>query len=230
MEIQLEDRPLQDKWPQRCLECAKTTAPTVHDGCKVCQDLEFQEEVFCSLNRAVQEPNSFDCHAFRPRLEIVGPQVSKEPEPAKTLRIGTRRRHFERLLRSDRSEYQKALALQRLERNPGGVFLELKYHIAWNVIRRRKAFPRPAEVFDYVHHVFSNYAGLVGGFVTLLYLAPDHLHVCLNSDGERSVEQTVVEMKRLSEKDLRGSLPGINVNWEKDIGLWDTAYFVESMR
>lgn len=37
-------------------------------------------------------------------------------------------------------KYKKALALQKLERDSDGVYVELKYHFVWNIINRRPVF------------------------------------------------------------------------------------------
>ncbi len=79
---------------------------------------------------------------------------------------------FQKLLDSDKIKYQRALALQRLSREPDSVFIELKYHSAWNVIYRKPVFAHPANIFDYVSDTFLKCSEIVGGFVDLLWLAP----------------------------------------------------------
>ena len=49
-------------------------------------------------------------------------------------------------LNLDKIRYERALALQRLNRDPEDVFVLLKYHIAWNVLQRKPLFS-PAKNF-----------------------------------------------------------------------------------
>ncbi len=136
---------------------------------------------------------------------------------------------LEALLNSDRLKYQRALAVQRLERDPDAVYTELKYHLAWNVAARRPIFIDSADAFDAIHNAFFTCGARVGGFAGLLWLAPDHIHVYVESDGEKSVEEIARYMKRISAEVLREA-PGKPTSLRKAaLRIWDKAYFSETL-
>lgn len=67
------------------------------------------------------------------------------------------------------------------------------------------------------------------GFANILYLAPDHVHVYVESDGERSVEETANDIKRFSEKTIVTKNPSLRDKLGASIDIWDEAYFVETV-
>ena len=69
---------------------------------------------------------------------------------------------------------------------------------------------------------------LVGGFVSLLWLAPDHVHLYVNSDGERSVETMAQEIKQYSNKAILSGFSDIKERLN-GIDLWDMSYFVQTI-
>lgn len=65
--------------------------------------------------------------------------------------------------------------------------------------------------------------------MSLLWLAPDHIHVHVDSDGERSVETMVQDIKRFSENAILARFVDIKGKLDKKIGIWDAAYFSETI-
>ena len=183
--------------PAKCIECNKSTVSRPHGKCRFCNKLEFEESVLCDLNRSVQEKSDFECYAFQPILKLVGPSKNKVPGiktgSTKEIKI----KPFLGLLQSDKIKYERALALQKLARDPDGVYVRLKYHLSWNVSRRRVVFNPVNEFIDFVHGTFLKCSELTGGFVDLLYLSPDHVHVYVESDGALSIEEMLRDMKRV---------------------------------
>jgi REP element-mobilizing transposase RayT len=216
--------------PAKCQGCAKLAVPAIiHSRCDFCLELEFHEAVLCHLNRCIQDLSGFRCHAFQPILKIASPsgnRVRDLPDGPKDLR---QRRSFLKLLRSEKIKYERALALQKLERDPDGVFMELKYHFVWNVIHRRAVFSSANDIFDYVHDTFSGCNELVGGFVSLLWLGPDHVHLYVESDGENSVERMVQEIKRFSKSAIVAEFVDIKEKLAGGNEIWDIAYFAETV-
>ena len=70
---------------------------------------------------------------------------------------------------------------------------------------------------------------MVRGFAYLLYLAPDHVHVYVSSDGELSIEEMVHGMKRLSNKTIMDTFPLLREKLGGSSEIWDEAYFVETI-
>jgi len=201
----------------------------IHGKCSFCQDLEFQEKVLCHLNRCVQNPAVFECYAFQPALKLVGSSDKEIPSSPNGVKDNSPQNGFQKLLDSDKIKYQRALALQRLGRDPDSVFVDLKYHFAWNVIYRKPVFARPANIFDFVSDTFLSCSEMVGGFVSLLWLAPDHLHLYVESDGKNSVETIAQEMKRVSAAAILAEFGDLKASLHAQKDLWDKAYFVETI-
>lgn len=214
--------------PERCQACAKLAAPVIHDTCNFCIELDFNDAVLCDLNRSTQDPSRFECHAFKPLLKL----ASRSGDRVADLRGGSeehsKRQSSLQGFQSDKIKYERALALQRLAHDPNGLFLELKYHLAWNVIHRRSVFSPANEFFDFVGNTFFGCSDLAGGLVSLLWLAPDHVHLYVESDGERSVEEVIVEIKRNSSNAMMSKLGNIKESLAPRTELWDQAYFVET--
>ena len=115
--------------PEKCQECAKSVGSTICDKCNFCRDLEFHEEILCHLNLCVQNPVNLRCHSFQPKLKLASPSVKRVPYVSSRPTNNLQKKSFQKLLRSDKIKYEKALALQKLGRDPNGVFMEFKYHL-----------------------------------------------------------------------------------------------------
>lgn len=216
--------------PTKCQECAKSAISIIHNKCNFCRDLEFSEEVLCYLNRCIQDPADFKCYAFRPILKLAGSSGKKAPGSAGGSKGLFRKKSFLKLLRSEKIKYKKALALQKLERNPDEVILELKYHFAWNVIHRKSVFSPNEDIFYFVRDTFWGCGELVGGFVHLLWLAPDHVHLYVESStAEKSAETMIEEIKRYSNKALLERFVDLKEKIDKGNEVWDAAYFTETV-
>jgi REP element-mobilizing transposase RayT len=204
----------------------ESSKPFIHGRCSFCQDLSFQEKVLCDLNRSIQNPTFFECHAFQPLLKLVASSGQETgPEP----KVQSAEITLEKLLDSDKIKYQRALALQKLARNPDDVMLDIKYHFAWNVIERRPAFAEPAPTIDFISNAITICSVAVGGVTGLLWLAPDHIHLYVESDGEVSLDNMAQRLKRLSEAQILERFPDLIAAPEVETGLWDEAYFVETI-
>ena len=196
----------------------------VHDRCDFCVDLAFDEGNLCDLTRSVQDSDKFGCYAFRP--------VSRQRPPIKSVENmphdRKRRITFDdnALLSSDRFKYQQALAVQRIRNDPDSVNVDLKYHVAWNVARRRPVFSQPADARCLIDNAFSVCGEQIGGIASVLWLAPDHVHVYMESDGEKSIETIVKVLKRVSFQALRAS--DVSSSGKGRI-VWEKAYFAETI-
>ena len=222
----MEENSVDEDLPARCQECAKSVRTFIHEGCSTCQKVSFEEDVLCYLNRSVQDPDSFECHAFQsgPRLSIVsrrGGRPESKDQPAEAA--------LDETLNSDKLKYRRALALQKLARDPDALMIYVQYHLAWNVAGRRPAFSEPATMLDFVIDTIAGCSDVVGGVAYLLWLAPDHIHVHVESDGEVSPDSMAKEIKRLSEAAILERFPDLVASSEAGQRLWDEAYFVETI-
>jgi REP element-mobilizing transposase RayT len=220
----IENMPTSIEIPKKCHECRKYSRPIVHVQCTFCQTLAFQERILCDLNRRVQHPENFECFAFTPTLKLVG--SSKQDELCAS---NGSTEPFQNLFESDRFKYQRALAVQKMKHYPDAVFIDIRYHLAWNVVHRRSSFPDLQNALKMVNDAFFDSSLSVGSFVSLLWLAPDHVHVYLESDGEKPVETLAQEIKRLSESSILVKTSELALNAAAGNDLWDKAYFAETI-
>ena len=215
--------------PEKCFSCANNTASAVHKKCRLCQDLRFSESLLCHLNRTVQTIDKFFCHAFRQKLINVNKPMAEKPDieisPADSFRADK----IKNLLESDKAKYKKALAVQRITRDPDGVYLELKYHFAWNVMCRRAVFEKSVDCFDFISDLFLKCGDMVGGYAQLLWLAPDHVHIYVVTDGRDSVETVIRKLKQYSDKAIIDHFPEAAKKLNPKNRLWDKAYFSETI-
>jgi len=215
--------------PQRCQECYKLVVSSIHKKCKFCQKFEFKEHVLCHLNRCIQKPSEFKCHAFQPLLKLADSSDAKDQEfnahPQESLRTES----IKKFLQSDKIKYQRALALQKLSDDPNGEFIDIKYHFAWNAIYRKPIFRKNTNIFDLIYDTFYRSGETIGELVKLLWLAPDHIHLYVETDGERSVEEIVTEVKRVSQEIMFKEYSTITEEFQLDNDIWDEAYFAETI-
>ena len=213
--------------PSKCKECSKLDSFRFHKKCDICQRLEIEEELFCDLNRAVQDQKSFKCSTFEPRLKVVNsktkPEVSADQQAKERIRD-----QYINLFNSDKIKYQRALALQKLERDPDTIFIQLKYHFAWNVRNRKPVFRSDDKIVEAAYKLFDESSEVVNDFVSLISLAPDHVHVLVESNGELSVEELVNRIKEFTNKGLNRECPELKESFE-NYSIWDGAYFVETI-
>jgi putative transposase len=213
--------------PQRCEECYKYVVSGIHKECKFCQEIEFNEEILCHLNRCIQEPAEFKCHAFKPSLKLVSGARCQKSGVHHGKRLKTD--HIREFLQSDRIKYKRALAVQKLKDDPNGIFVDIKYHFAWNSIHRKPISNKYAEASDLIYDAFFRCSESIGELVSLLWLTPDHVHLYVETDGERSVEWIVKEVKRVSQKIITTEHPIIVENSQLKDNIWDEAYFAETI-
>ena len=218
-----------NKLPPKCRECARSKVSHSHQKCHFCGDLEFEESVLCDLNRCIQEEADFMCHAFQPILKLVSTSENKKEEQHDLSPIRNKKESYLRLLDSDKIKYERALALQKLGRDPDGVYVQLKYRFVWNVSFRSPVFSPADDFIGFVSDIFFRSSEPAGGFVDLLYLASDHVHLYVESDGELSVEEMVHKIKRFSSNAILEEFPSVSAKLGCDTEIWDEAYFVETV-
>lgn len=195
----------------------------------MCVELEFREAILCDLNRCVQDEAHFRCHAFRHALRLVGAPEKEVFGHDGGSAVAPKKGFSKELFNSDKVKYERALALQKLRRDPETIIVQLKYHFVWNVSHRMPVFVPANDFVSFVHDAFLGCSHAAGGFVRLVYLAADHVHVYMESDGERSVEDMVFDIKKVSSKTILEQFSSLGDMLGEGVGLWDHAYFVETV-
>ena len=104
----LTERSSHHDHPKKCQGCSKSIRPSFHERCDFCQDLRIREDVFCDLNRSVQDPTLFDCHAFQHGLKLVAPS-GREPPPKPGKQPSAM--SLAKALDSDKFKYRRALSV-----------------------------------------------------------------------------------------------------------------------
>ena len=221
--------PLSNEIPNKCLECRKYSRPTIHSKCDFCQDLELHEELLCDLNRQVQNIQDFSCYAFTPSLKLVTSSAQKTTKFPTDPNDIFPQKSLQQILASDNLKYQMALAAQKLGNDPDAIVMNIKYHFVWNVIHRRTIFSNPAASVERVSEVFLDCSEVVDSFVRLLWLAPDHVHIYVESDGDKSVDTLAQELKKISASSIAVKDIGLMTSSDASFNLWDKAYFVETL-
>ena len=212
-------------YPEPCRKFAVPVRKSIQRGCYFCVDLAFDEGILCDLTRSVQDCDKFACYAFepvlRPRLSSVE-RVEDLPNDQKPwITFGD-----EALFSPDRFKFRHALAVQGVRSDPDSINVDLKYHLAWNAARRKAVFSPPADARRLIDNPFSTCGKPIGGIAGVLWLAPDHVHVYVESDGEKSIETIMKVLKRVSSQALRAS----NVSSSgKGRIKWEKAYFAQTI-
>ena len=221
--------PSSNKLPAKCTECYKSTVSCLHRKCLFCNEIEFEELILCDLNRSVQDTTDFQCHAFQPILKLVDPSIPNGSEYDTSPTKEIQKISLVERLKSDKIKYERALALQRLGRDPDGIYVQLKYHFAWSISHRIAAFSPAEEFFGFIYDSLFRCSDLVDGFVKLLSLAPDHIHVYVESDGDLSAEEIAHRIKRFSNDAILKEFPHLGDTFNGGAKIWDEAYFVETI-
>ena len=209
--------------PDKCRSCSKTSREDIFSDCRLCHDLSFPEHILCDLNRSIQSSGSeFVCHAFQPLLKL----VSSEKTPSPVLAGNNQQQDP---LVSDKTKYTIALHLQKMGKDPDLVYALLKYHIVWNVFYREKMFSEPSDSRTSIFTIFDQSIKQNESSMSLpLLIAPDHVHVYVETNGKISIDQIIWQIKKATEQKLIGILRDLNIKDSKS-QLWDDAYFVETI-
>jgi len=217
-------------FPVRCQQCGKSQGSPIPNNCRLCADLNFSETILCELNRSVQQGgDTFKCDAFRPPMSVITAAGEATPGKLASSRGETVLARQLKKLHADKLQYRRALALQQLARDPDAAIIELKFHYAWNTSDRRPLFADSANYVDWLSEILLSASMPSVLCAGLLWLAPDHIHVYCESDGQDSPENIVDGLKHLLEQGVSARFSD-NAKALAAIGrLWDDGYFVETI-
>ena len=178
-----------NEYPTRCRDCFKLNTLKTHRFCKFCEDTSLSETILCELNRSIQhDMMKFQCHAFQAMLKDIKAVSSKQVKPEDI--EAQRKKTIQGMMQSDKSKYKNALALQKLNRAPDAVILDLQYHLVWTVVNRKPLFKSEKDI-EKGQAVFRQCAEENGGFFRLIQIAPDHVHLILESDGKKPIDTVI---------------------------------------
>ncbi len=219
--------------PEKCQRCAKSKRTKVRTECRICADTDFERTVLCELHRSVeQEACEFTCHAFTPVLSVVGTDDAEtSPEATQDRRENPLAMQLavSKLWNSDKIKYQTALALQKMDQDPDAIIVELKYHFAWSVQGRRGIFLDLDKYSGFIAEILANLTMPSVRRAGLLWLAPDHVHVFCDSDGEKSVEDTALGLKQMLARGLMEKCPEVAGEFVGEGEIWEDSYYAETL-
>ena len=219
--------------PVKCQQCVKSKRTKVRIECRICADTDFERTVLCELHRSVQqEADEFECHAFTPVLSVAGGKdVEESPEAVQDLRENPLATQLavSKLMNSDKIKYQTALALQKLTKDPDAIIIELKFHFAWSVQGRRGIFLDLDKYSGIMSEILATAAMPSVRRASLLWLAPDHVHVFCDSDGEKSVEDTASGLKQILTRGIIEKCPEVVHESMGEGEIWEDSYFAETL-
>jgi REP element-mobilizing transposase RayT len=116
-----------------------------------------------------------------------------------------------------------------LAQDPDEIIANLKFHLVWNTSHRRSVFTPPKTYFENLFDLFLGFGELVGGMAALMWLAPEQVHIYVESDGEKSIEAIVKKLKSSSSQAIQKKFPDLQPRLGIGDGLWDKAYFLETI-
>jgi REP element-mobilizing transposase RayT len=94
---------------------------------------------------------------------------------------------------------------------------------------RKPLFKNPEDDINNIQDAFSTFGGLAGDVVSVLWLAPDHMHLYVESDGEKSIDAVIRKLKRVSEAAINKNRSKRESFHKADRMTWDNVYFVETI-
>jgi putative transposase len=126
---------------------------------------------------------------------------------------------------SQKEKWFKAYAVQQLQMNPDLIYANLRYHVVFSTVQRTKLFPhqdfeRIDNIFHQAEFPFENTN------VHLLYLAPDHMHLYIDSSPDYSLDEIVNAVMEFSEREIVAQFSGLQ---KSSNSLWERAYFLEGI-
>jgi len=165
----------------------------------------------------IRDKDSFDCHAFRPKLSVVN---RDDTEQSQTEEAGENTESM-----SQREKWFKAYAVQQLEMNPDLIYANLRYHVVFSTVQRTKLFShqdfaRIDEIFHLAKFPFENTN------VHLLCLAPDHIHLYVDSSPDYSLDKIIDVVMESSEQEIAIQFSELQ---KSSNSLWERAYFLEGI-
>jgi REP element-mobilizing transposase RayT len=113
--------------------------------------------------------------------------------------------------------------------DPDEIIVNLKYHLLWNAAHRRPVFTPPKSYFENVFDLFLGFGELVGGLPALMWLAPDHVHIYVETDGEKSLEAITKKLKAASSKAILEQFRNIKEKLPNGGRLWDKVDFHDNL-
>ncbi|MFH1217323.1 MAG: transposase [Pseudomonadota bacterium] len=211
--------------PVRCTRCLSLPGNHPCNGCQVCRDQAMAESFLCGIARRATGSAAFVCEAFRPHLSIVG-----KSGPRAAIEIcQDKETYFNDVVKLIGSGPCAGKGCTRPscqggERKEGAD----RFHVVWVVHQRKPLFADSSRFVSFLHDVFLSCGNLMAGKVLLLWLAPDHLHLYIESSPRENVEDLVEDLQGLVQDTLLQEFADLRRLYEKK-QIWEREFFVEQI-
>jgi REP element-mobilizing transposase RayT len=215
--------------PERCNKCGVLKKKLPYKNCLVCNDLGVQESMLCELNRNPDNSGKFACYSFLPLLRLMGSTKGKTSE--KLPIVQEKEYYFEEVLKlhGDPCQGKKGSGCNCMHDSPGLNHANLKFHILITVDKRRKIFKNSDPFVGSICNILADCDDLAGGRAYLVWLAPEHIHLYLETNGDKSIDVIVSQLKQAVSDALKEQYQELADLFPSGALLWSNSYFVETI-
>jgi putative transposase len=202
-------------FPKLCLNCFKYSNETFLLTCESCEKFLFPEKIICDVTRLNIGHDSFECNAFKPKLSL--------SQKVKKVEIDSIQEFSKN--KSQRAKWIASYILQQHKLNPDQIQFKLKYHSVFITKSRTSLFSNMyfqsfSEIFDRAAKSFP------GTDIDIMWLAPDHLHLYLDSTPDYAIDEIIQSVIKKSEFEIFNRFPDLQKETKK---VWKREYFVETV-
>lgn len=212
--------------PARCTRCLSLAGNHPCNGCQVCRDQAMGESFLCMIARQSTGAAPFACEAFRPNLSIVG-----KSGPRAAIEVcQDKETYFNDVVRLVSSGPCGGKGCTRPSCHGGEAARgEVdRFHVVWVVHQRKPLFADSSRFVSFLHDVFLSCGHLMSGKVLLLWLAPDHLHLYIESSPRENVNDLVDDLQGLIHDTLLQEFDDLRKLYGKK-QIWEHEFFVEQI-
>lgn len=208
-----------------CKKCSVSQNLIANCDCQFCKDFSFPEEHLCYLNQCWQLPDTFKCEAFKPDIKLLS-KSNKSAIPGAP---------FLRVIDAQKRKEIENIRLQKSLENPDTVYHFLGFHFVLGT-KFRTPFFLNVDIRDEkkISDKFSSLSNYVDDYVQMIFLGLDHIHLYVESNGEKSPDTIANELKKYSEipilEILKSDTKNLSFFVNENTKLWDDSYFVESIQ
>jgi len=202
----------------------EAAAPTVT---RPATRLSLSKELCNIVRKKRATASSLICHAFRPRLTLVGNKKSAGEEKIPVCQ--DKNSYFAEVVRSMGSGgCGSGGGCGACQSTGEAGSASRKYHIVWSVYQRKAAFSDAGPFVSFLHDIFLSCGRLMKGKALLVWLASDHLHLYLEIEGKEKVEHLVEDLQSLVQDALFEEFGRLAKEFG-EMKMWEEEYFLEEI-
>ena len=125
---------------------------------------------------------------------------------------------------SQRNKWAQLYVAQQQKQNPNQIQFKLRYHIV--LITHNRSEVLLDQYFKSFSKIFENMTrSFYDTTIDLMWISADHIHLCLDSSPDFSVDEIYQEVLNESERVIYMKHPELKA---ENRDLWERSYFVET--